>query len=133
MIKAEDLNSILYEYRIDQIALSDEGVKQEAIDAAVSEVRSYLSGRFDCDKIFAAEVMDVLVARHVKIIAVKNLLILSNVDTITSMFGEYYKAAIEWLKQAARGQVSPDLPTKEGEVIPGSIMFGSMKKNVNDY
>lgn len=134
MITPDGLNTILYDYRLDQIANNDEGVKQQAIDAAVVEVRSYLNSRFDCDAIFDAEPIDPLVERYTKIIAVQNLLILSNVDTITGLFGEYYKAAIEWLKQAARGQIAPELPPKKaGETTAGGVTWGGNRRNNNSY
>lgn len=134
MITTDSLNSVLYEYRADQIADHDDAVKQQAIDAAIIEVRSYLNGRFDCNAIFDSNAVDPLIVRYTCIIAVRNLLILSSVDTSSDVFEDYYNGVIDWLKQAARGQINPELPSKpDGETTAGSIVWGGNRRNNNSY
>jgi phage gp36-like protein len=87
-------------------------IREEAEQAAMTEVASYLRGRFDMEAAYAAEgaarnrqlvmmVVDVAIWHLCPRVAFANV---SEVREVR------YKAALAWLKMAERGQSNPDLP-----------------------
>ena len=149
-----ELKTAIYQYRIENITESDEDIILIAIDAAIQEVQSYFTpnfkkewgdGRFtyDITAIFSAAGDDrnPLILKHVKTVAVWNVIELSNVDMIYEQVKERYDRAIEWLEKFAKGEVSlSGLPTKEVSVLdedgnpiePEPFVFGSRKKFNHD-
>ena len=53
-LEIEELNTIAAEYKLQEIADYDDTILTACIRAAISRVRSYLSGRYDVEAIFSA-------------------------------------------------------------------------------
>lgn len=135
----EELKSVLYEYQMDDIANGDVEVLEDAIDAAVSEVQSYLLASnqrretatltkqqyaawalYDTDAIFAAEGTgrNQFLLRLTKRVAAWNVVELAAPDVLYERVKERYDAAINTLEKiAGLGEyansrlVLPGLPT----------------------
>jgi phage gp36-like protein len=131
-LQTEELKSALYHYQAAEIAENDSDMLLWNIDAAVSEVKSYLRTRYDTDRIFTAEGSDrnALVLELTKNIAVWYIIRLSSVDIIYQQAEKRYTSAIDWLTKAAAGDIAPDLPAavdEKGDVAT-KFRFGSLEK-----
>jgi phage gp36-like protein len=116
-IEIEELKSVMYNYQLTQIVENDTDIVVMAISAAMEEIRSYLSVRFDCDAIFAATGTDrnALIVEMMKNIAAWHVVRLSNVDIIYEKLKDRYDRAINWLDRVASGLLVPSLPIKQDE------------------
>jgi len=110
-----DIQKAMKRIDLNAITRNDPAIIQFAIDAAISEMKSYLVDRFDTDTIFAALNTD----RH-------PLLVIFAADIAIYNFIENdipgidhkdrlarYQRAIDWLKQVQKGNIMPDLPATE--------------------
>ena len=134
----EDLKTALYAYQAQEISESDDDILLMNIDAAEGEVRSYLAGRYDVEKIFSAAGTDrnQLLLELTKNIAVWYIVRLSNVDIIYQHAKERYNSAVDWLTKVADGMLNPDLPPKTDEngTPGGGVSWGnSEQRNDNAY
>ena len=137
----EELKSVLYEYQMDDIANGDDTVLEDAIDAAVSEVQSYLLAAnqrretatltkqqyaawalYDTEAIFATEGAErnQFLLRLTKRVAAWNVVELAAPDVLYERVKERYDAAVNTLeKVAGLGEyansrpILPGLPTIE--------------------
>lgn len=135
----EELKSVLYEYQLDDIANGDDAVLEDAIDAAVCEVQSYLLAAnqrretatlskqqyaawnlYDTEAIFTAEGINrnQFLLRLTKRVAAWNVIELAAPDVLYERIKERYDAAISTLeKVAGLGEyansrlIMPGLPT----------------------
>ena len=126
----EELKSAIYEYQMDEITEGDDAIAQAAIEAAIDEVKSYLTpnnqsgwedGRklYDVKSIFEAEGANrnALILAHVKTIAKWWVILLSNPDIIYEQVKERYDRSIDYLTKVATGQVTiSTLPTYQPEI-----------------
>ncbi len=137
-LQPEELKSALYHYQAAQITENDNDILLWNIDAAVSEVKSYLRTRYDIDEIFNAtgKNRNALILEFTKNIAVWNIIRLSNVDIIYQHAKDRYDAAISWLTKVSKGKdVAPDLPlaiSNSGEIAT-KFRFGSNEKFDNSF
>lgn len=119
-----ELSSHLYGEKVSTINRGDTTVLQSAIDAAISEVKSYLSA-FDTDTIFNATGADrnPILLLYTKDIAVWHFIQLANPNTDLALREDRYSKAIDWFDKVMRGQVVPDLP------LPAPPADGSDQQN----
>ena len=141
----EELKSVAYEYQISEITESDDDIPVMAIDAAVEEMKSYLTpnkdsrNQFDVVAIFSAtgSNRNALILELCKSIALYYLCRLSNVDIIEQKVKDRYDRAIDWLekvtgtgKSAGTNPIRPGLPmlppVDENTAAP--FRFGSRPK-----
>ena len=102
-----------------------------AEDTAIDMIRKYLSGRFDCDLIFAAHttgndnrsrfIIDITIS-----IALYKLYQQLGSKDIPEHRKIEYDDAVEWLKLAGRGDIPvDDLPTSLSDDNPGEMQISS--------
>ncbi len=109
-ITPEDYDASIHTDILDRLTRSDESIIEICEDRAISEMRGYLSERYDVDAIFSAEGE----ARHPLVlmmaidIAVYHLFSIHNPQKISQVRQDRYDRAIEWLKQVAKRQISVD-------------------------
>lgn len=122
----------MYAHIVREITDGDEQIVWQAIEAAIEEVRSYLRTRYDTDKIFSAEGSDrnALILENTKVVAVWNLIRLSNVETIYEIWKERYDRVIDYLDGVAKGTRTPSLPllTDDRGEVKIKIRCGSNPK-----
>lgn len=108
----DELKTHIYAHVIDEITAGDRSIVLQAIEAAVEEARSYLATRYDTDKIFSAagDERNALVLENVKIIAIWRVITICNVEVIYDMWRERYDRVVAYLRDVARGTISPSLP-----------------------
>lgn len=118
-INLEDYDASIHKEILDAITRSDAQIVEICEDRAISEMKGYLSGRFDCERIFSAsgESRHQLVLMMAIDIAIYHLFCIHNPRNISEVRVERYKRAVEWCKQVRSGEVNPpDLPLLEQEV-----------------
>ncbi len=128
----EELNTSLYAHVVREITGGDAQIAAQAIEAAIEEVASYLGQRYDTDLIFGAEgtARSALILENTKVVAVWQIIKLSNAETIYEMWKERYDRVIDYLKLVAKGTIAPRLPlrTDEDGAITLKAKFGSNRK-----
>ena len=136
-ITVEEMQTVIYEHVMDDISVNDDATVQQCIEAAVSEMKSYLASRYDVASIFAATGTDrdPLILEDTKVIAVWNLIRLSNSEIIYQQWRERYDRIIDFLKQVSDGSITPDLPIATDEQGTPIIKsrFGSNPKFQHNY
>ena len=137
----QELSTHLHDEQVETITRGDNTIAEAAIDAAIAEARGYLT-RFDTARIFSASgsKRNQLMLIFVKDIAVWHLINLCNAGSELPLRQDRYERAVDWLKAVQRGDVSPDLPSKEPEGGKaeknnpiGAIAYGSNPKRTQHY
>ncbi len=136
-ITVEEMQTVIYEHVMDDISANDDATVQQCIEAAVSEMKSYLASRYDVATIFAATGTDrdPLILEDTKVIAVWNLIRLSNNELIYDQWRERYDRVIEFMSKVSEGSITPALPVatdEQGNPILKS-RFGSNPKFQHNY
>jgi phage gp36-like protein len=130
-----DLLTAIYQEQLDAITREDDAIPQFGIDAAVEEMKGYLSPKYDTDKIFAKEGTgrNNLLVTFCRDIAVYHIINLSNPGVDYKSKEARYNRAVEWLKHVQSGKVNPpdlDLNTEEED---NEILMSSNTKRTNHY
>lgn len=150
-LEIEEMQSVLYEYQMNEIAEDDEQIIMDGILAGISEVKAYFTAsnqkqwddgrpKYDTNKIFGAtgSDRDAWVLRMCKTVAAWNICELSNVDIIYDHIKERYQNVIRTLEKiAGMGEfkdsptLTPDLPTideTDDSNVKKPFRFGSRPK-----
>lgn len=120
-IHPTDYDATVHRDILDSVTRSDASLLEICEDRAVAEMRSYMSGRYDCDQIFSADVEvtqcddgteRVTDHRHPLIlmmaidIAVYHLFSIHNPQKMSQIRIDRYNRAIEWLQQVSKMQIA---------------------------
>ena len=118
-VEQEELKSAIYEYQLTEIIEQDDTIVDMALNAAIEEVKSYLTvndqtnwndGRpmYDANTIFSQTGTDrnALLMQMVKSVAKWYVCELSNVDIIEEQVQKRYDRAIEYLEKLKSGEVT---------------------------
>jgi len=131
-LSAKELKTTMYAHVIDEITEGDDAIVEQAIAAAIEEVRSYLAARYDTDAIFAAtgRSRNALVLENVKVITIWRVITICNAETIYEMWKERYDRVTDFFRGVAKGTISPSLPPLKGDDGNVSLQarFGSNRK-----
>lgn len=144
-LTAAEMGTNIYDYQVDVISEGNDDIMEFAIEAAIDEVKSYLTannkkefedGRiiYDVDAIFSqtGTGRNSLILQMTKTVAKWHFVELCNADIIYETAKERYDRAVEYLTKIQKGEVTiPSLPTIESEdVDPNKLPFryGSRKK-----
>lgn len=111
-ITVQEMRTAIYEHVMDDISANDDATVQQCIEAAVSEMKSYLASRYDVAAIFAAtgSDRDPLILENTKVVAVWNLIRLSNSELIYEQWRERYDRVIDFMNKVSEGGITPTLP-----------------------
>jgi hypothetical protein len=102
-----DLASHIYADIIDEIIRGNDALADKAINAAVSEAKSYLR-KYDLTVIFDPSFEDENLKDKVKDLACWKLVKLANPNIDMNLFKTLYDDAISWLRDIMKGQADPD-------------------------
>jgi phage gp36-like protein len=136
-INKSDYFKQIKEEVFDQIIEDSNQIRLDAELAGQSEMESYLRDRFDVAQIFNKTGA----ARHPLILLYLIDIVLYHIHSrinpinIPDIRQVRYDNAIEWLKKVSKGEISPDLPTKEDEEGNTATLWkmGSNKKFNSEY
>jgi phage gp36-like protein len=146
-----ELKSTIYDYQVDEITEGDDAIVEQAIEAAIDEVKSYLTPgglaewddgrkRYDVTAIFGAtgNSRNALILAHVKTIAKWWIVQLSNPDIIYEQVKERYDRSVEFLTKVAKGiitigslpEYTPPATDGNGNPLPPPevAVYGSRQK-----
>lgn len=122
-----EIKTHLYGEKVSTITRTDDTILDSAINAAIAEVKSYLSA-FDIETIFSKVDNDrnPILLLYTKDIAVWHFVQLANPNIDLQLRLERYEKAIAWLDKVMRGQAVPDLPLKPttDDIENNFIRFG---------
>ncbi len=106
---------------------------------AISQIRKWLSARVDCDQVFNAvndERDDFIVTITIDI-ALYHLYSQSGSKDISQVRQDRYTDALDWLKEAGKGEINSGLPgypdTEPGEPVLNDIRMISDPSDDNRY
>lgn len=100
------------------------GKLHAAEQMAIHQVKSYLSGKYDVEKIFSAtdNKRNAYIVMVVLDCALYHLYTSTVPKRMPDIRSQRYQDAIDWLKMVGKGEISADLPQKQndnGETLQG--------------
>lgn len=109
-INPEDYDTSIHSEILDALIRKDYAIVEICEERAIAEMRSYLSGRYDCDTLFNAEGTDrhPLVLMMTIDITVYHLFCIHNPQKMSQIRTDRYDRAVEWLKQVSKQAISID-------------------------
>ena len=109
-IQIEDYDASIHSEILDALIRKDNAIIEICEERAIAEMRSYLSGRYDCDALFHAEGTDrhPLVLMMAIDIAVYHLFCIHNPQKMSQIRTDRYDRAVEWLRQVSKQAIGID-------------------------
>ena len=109
-INPEDYDASIHSEILDALIRKDHAIVEICEERAIAEMRSYRSGRYDCDTLFNAEGTDrhPLVLMMAIDITVYHLFCIHNPQKMSQIRTDRYDRAVEWLKQVSKQAISID-------------------------
>lgn len=135
-IEMSDYPASIHMEILDALVRQDDTLIEVCEDQAIAEMRGYLSGRYDCDKIFSAtgDQRNQLVLMYAKDITLYHVFCIHNPQKISKIRIDRYERAIEWLKGVSKYQISVEgLPLLEDSETDSPFRMKSNPKRVNHY
>lgn len=107
-IVRSDYDASVFREILDQITREDEATVEVCEERAIDELTSYLSARYDCDKLFAQRGPERsnLVLMMCIDIAVYHMFCIGNPVKLSQVRKDRYERAIDWAKAVNRGKVN---------------------------
>lgn len=135
-IEMSDYPASIHMEILDALVRQDDTLIEVCEDQAIAEMRGYLSGHYDCDKIFSAtgDQRNQLVLMYAKDITLYHVFCIHNPQKISKIRIDRYERAIEWLKGVSKYQISVEgLPLLEDSETDSPFRMKSNPKRVNHY
>lgn len=136
-LKKDDYKPLIKDAYLQQIIREDEALLHMAEDAAIAEMKPYLSGKFDVADIFkGGENRHPLLVLFCVDIALYHLMASVEHPKLNDAEGLRYKRyerAIAWLEQVRRGDITPEGLIAEQPKADAKIYFKSTPKRENYY
>lgn len=128
-IRITDYDASIHRDILDALTRQDESLIEICEDRAIAEMRCYLSGRYDCDRLFASteagspapepsttvpgssaaglqDPRHQLVLMMALDIAIYHIFSIHNPMKLSQLRKERYERAVEWMKAVAAGNIS---------------------------
>lgn len=143
-INITDYDASIHSEILDALVRKDQSLVEICEDRAVAEMRCYLSGRYDCDALFAPYVAaesqpdtrHQLVLMMALDIAIYHIFSIHNPMKLSQLRKDRYERAIEWLKAVAAGTISIEgapLAPEEKQVANQSFRIVSNPKRHSHF
>ena len=102
-IELSDYDASIHRDILDALTRNDDAIVEICEDRAIAEMRGYLSGHYDCDKLFAAtgDERNQLVLMMALDIAIYHIFTIHNPQKLSQMRKDRYDRAVEWLIKKA--------------------------------
>lgn len=137
-ITLTDYDASIHREILDALVREDEAIIEIIEDRAITEMRGYLSRRYDCDAIFSAtgKARNELVLMLALDITIYHIFCIHNPQKLSTMRKDRYERAIDYMKYVARGKANIDgvplLPDAE-QIKKSDFLIKSNPKRVNHY
>ena len=104
-IELSDYDASIHRDILDALTRNDDAIVEICEDRAIAEMRGYLSGHYDCDKLFAAtgDERNQLVLMMALDIAIYHIFTIHNPQKLSQMRKDRYDRAVEWLIAVKKG------------------------------
>lgn len=134
-IELSDYDASVHGDILNSLTRNDASIVEICEDRAIAEMRGYLAGRYDCDKLFAATGNDrnQLVLMMLVDIAVYHLFCIHNPVKMSKIRKDRYDRAVEWMRAVKRGMAIDGAPLLEKEQRRSSYEMQGNPKRVNHY
>ena len=143
-INIEDYDASIHRDILDALTREDASLVEICEDRAIAEMRGYLSGRYDCGRLFSVGdgSADALASRNQLVlmmaldIAIYHIFSIHNPVKLSQLRKDRYERAIEWLKAVAAGTVSIDgapLAPEDRQIAAQSFRIVSNPKRHNHF
>ena len=128
-LEVEDYGVQIQDYELDALTNGVDALRLKSELAAQAEMESYLRDRFDVAVIFSktADDRNKLIVMYLIDMALYHLFSNLTPRTVPDIRADRYRAAIDWLRRVAKGELNPGLPLVENEdgSTNGTSIFGS--------
>ena len=137
-ITKEDYSSSIRVELLESAIREDENILEIVENQAISEMKGYLSARYDCEKAFSAEggARHNLLLMFAKDIAVYHLCSIRE-GLMTQTRIDRYERAVEWLKGVQKGDVTVEgldrLTQEDGSPSAPEFQMRSDPKRINHF
>lgn len=137
-ITLEDYDASIHREILDALVRDDEAIVEIVEDRTVAEMRSFLSNRYDCDKLFGAtgEERNNLVLMMAIDIAIYHIFCIHNPQKLSQVRKDRYDRAVTWLKEVNRERATIDgAPLLPDNILAENSRFlsSSNHKRINHY
>lgn len=128
-LTSTDFDSVL-NAQLKKILVTDNTNIQQAESYAISQIRSYLAGRFNVASIFAqvGASRNPIIVRHVTNLTIYAAQSLISPQNIPAWCKQSRDESLDWLKMVASNELNPDLPLIPGATHSGTFRTGGTKK-----
>lgn len=121
------------------ISQNDPLILEDSEIAAQGEMETYLNGRYKIQAIFDTDLepkqRNALIVMYLVDITLYHLFSTISPDLIPALREKRYKAALDWLKDVSKGNISPILPLRDidaVDTVPALAHGGNQKYNNPD-
>lgn len=106
-INIDDYDASVHHEILDALTRDDDAIAEICEDRAISEMKSYMSGRYDVDRLFSMMGADrhPLVLMFALDITIFHLFCIHNPQKLSQIRKDRYDRALEWLKSIAAGKI----------------------------
>lgn len=134
-IELSDYDASIHSDILDALTRNDEAIVEICEDRAIAEMRGYLSGRYDCDKLFSATGNDrnQLVLMMLLDITVYHIFCIHNPRNISQIRKDRYDRAVEWMQAVKKGMSVDGAPLLEKTDRKSTYESRSNTKRINHY
>lgn len=118
-INLEDYDASIHQEILDALIRKNRSIIEKCEDRAIAVMRSYMSKRYDCTKIFSARgsARNELVLMLALDITIYHIFSIHNPRSMSQIRIDRYEQAIEWLKDVRSGDIVVDeLPSLPDEI-----------------
>jgi len=133
-IEIEELKIRKFQNLIKDVSSNDDSILEEIEAMAIDEITSYLRPRYDTEYIFSrtGSNRSPLIKRLVMDFMTCFLWERTNANEVSDSLVDRCEKNVQWLKDVAKGLISPDLPTKDPNLEQTSLFQGGSLPIFND-
>lgn len=130
-ITPEDYDASIHQEILDALIRSDRQIIEICEDRAIAEMRGYLSARYDCERVFAAEgnARNQLVLMMAIDIAIYHIFSIHNPRNMSQIRTDRYERAVEWLEGVRKGDITVDGLPEVGQAEKDAAAQFQMRSN----
>lgn len=134
-IELSDYDASIHGEILNALTRNDNAVVEICEDRAIAEMSGYLSGRYDCGKLFTATGNDrnQLVLMMLLDITVYHIYCIHNPIKLSKMRKDRYDRAVEWMRAVKRGMSIDGAPLLQKEERKQNYEMRSNHKRINHY
>lgn len=137
-IQKGDYDASIHAEILDAVTRSDDNIIEICESRAISEMRGFLSQRYDCDAIFSAQGDDrnQLILMMAIDIAVYHIFSAHNPMKMSKIRDDRYKRALEWLRRVRKGDETIDgVPeiSEDEKALRSEYLIKSNPKRTNHF